>query len=311
MLHVTNGGAAAEKIRATGLPGEVLTWDDVLHDGPVPARISDDELTAVRARFIASRGWAPEAEVLAGFRARDRALAGAAAHDETVLWFEHDLYDQLQLIQILARFATGDARSERITLVLGPEYLGPSKPERLAERFTRRRPVTLDQLAAAQAAWDAFRAPDPRAIPPLLGAPTAALPYLGAALLRHLEQFPSVRNGLSRAEQHALDAIANGAATLSDAYVAAHQRCEDPIWLGDWSFAGYVEEMARGPHPLVALANGDPTSLDRAVALTDAGRAVREARMDRVRLNGIDRWLGGVHLTGATVWRWNGELVLG
>jgi hypothetical protein len=31
------------------------------------------------------------------FRARDAALAGFGAHDEVVLWFEHDLYDQLQL----------------------------------------------------------------------------------------------------------------------------------------------------------------------------------------------------------------------
>jgi hypothetical protein len=46
--------------------------------------------------------------------------------------------------------------------------------------------------------------------------------------------------------------------------------------------------------------------MERTVALTDAGRAVLEGREDRVRLNGIDRWLGGVHLQGnESEWRWD------
>ena len=31
------------------------------------------------------------------------------------------------------------------------------------------------------------------------------------------------------------------------------------------------------------------------------------ALADHLRLNGIDRWLGGVHLHGDRVWRWDGE----
>jgi hypothetical protein len=147
---------------------------------------------------------------------------------------------------------------------------------------------------------------------------SSALPFLAGALARHLEQFPSTRNGLSRSEQQALEAIAGGAATVRDAYVASHPRREDPVWLGDSTFAGYLEDLAAGPFPLVTL--GPTTSADdasamlgRTVALRDAGRAVLEGRDDRVRLNGIDRWLGGVHLAGREcAWRWDadaGEIV--
>ena len=40
-------------------------------------------------------------------------------------------------------------------------------------------------------------------------------------------------------------------------------------------------------------------------ALTETGREVLEGGKDRVEINGIDRWLGGVHLSGGGArWRW-------
>jgi hypothetical protein len=306
MLHVTNGDCAADVIREAGLPGEVLPWRDVLHEGPVPARLPLEELSAVRARWMEERGWAEPGMSVAGeFAARDRALAGFHAHDEVVLWFEHDLYDQLQLAQLLDWFAAQELGTTRLTLVCGDEYLGSSTPARLAERFPGRRSVTDAQLALGEAAWSAFRSPDPTAVSSLLAGDTSALPWLGEALRRHLEQFPSTRNGLSRSEQQALEALADGARTLRDVFLA-HNHREDPVWLGDATLVSYVEDLARGNAPLVRIGHGGDGLLSRGVELTDAGWAVLDAREDRVRLNGIDRWLGGVHLSGhESPWRWD------
>ncbi|HET7460787.1 MAG TPA: DUF1835 domain-containing protein [Longimicrobium sp.] len=304
MLHITNGDAAGDKLRASGVSGTVLCWRDVLHEGPVPAGLPFPELSAVRARFIAGQGWGGGDGIAREFAERDAALAGCRAHDEVVLWFEHDLYDQLQLIQLLDWFATNGR--PRLTLVCGAEYLGMSEPRRLAERFTQRSPVTTEQLALGAAAWNAFRSPDPTAITRLLEDDTLELPYLADALARHLAQFPSTANGLSRSEQQALEVIAGGAATLKDAYLASHHGLEDPVWLGDSTFVGYLEDLAAGEHPLVSIGPGARDDIHRAVALTDAGRAVLDGREDRVRLNGIDRWLGGVHLHGReAAWRWD------
>lgn len=38
------------------------------------------------------------------------------------------------------------------------------------------------------------------------------------------------------------------------------------------------------------------------------GKAVLAGKQDAVRLNGIDKWFGGVHLQGAeAAWRWDEE----
>jgi hypothetical protein len=300
MLHVTNGDCAADQIRAAGVGGEVLPWRDVLHDGPVPAGLAPAELRRVRARWLAAFADADPDAVAAEIEERDGALA--AARGRVVLWFEHDLYDQLQLIQVL------DALEfhEPLALINPGEYLGYMDSERLAALFAERRPVTPAQRALARRAWAAFRAPDPREVQRVAEGDTAALPFLGAALRRHLEQFPHVRDGLSRSERQLLEAVEGGAATVRAAF-AEHQRREDPIWLGDWSCWGYVRVLADGPRPLLRIHPAE-SWLDAALEVTPTGRDVLAGRADRVRENGIDRWLGGVHLEEhGAVWRWNGE----
>ena len=96
-LIVSNGGSAVDMLRDFGAQGTMLPWRDVLHDGPVPD-LPLQELSEVRAQFISSQGWAPLDEARAQFRERDRELLAAGQFEEIVLWFEHDLYDQLQLL---------------------------------------------------------------------------------------------------------------------------------------------------------------------------------------------------------------------
>ncbi len=299
MLHVTNGDVAADAIRAAGIPGEILPWRDVLHEGPVPAGLPLPELSLVRAGFIAFRGWGGVDEVRRGFEERDAALAASVDEDEVVLWFEHDLYDQLQLIQLLDWFAARPRPG--LTLINPAQYLGPSTPAELRALFALRMPVTHAHLSAARAAWVAFRAPDPRGMEAIPGAELAALPHLASALRRHLQQFPSTRDGLSRSERQALEVLAEGPRTAGELFVASHHDREDPIWLGDSTFYSYLEALG----PLVTVEVGADFHR-RAVALTDLGRDVLAGRTDRIAAIGIDRWLGGVRLHGRTVpWRWD------
>ena len=41
------------------------------------------------------------------------------------------------------------------------------------------------------------------------------------------------------------------------------------------------------------------------VRLTRAGHQLFYGELDWVEANGVDRWLGGVHLNGMTPWRWD------
>lgn len=318
MLHITNGDHAAERIHHSGIPGDVLSWQDVLHEGPVPAELSPDELRPLRARFIAEQGWGDFAEVMRQFEERDRVLQSFHGYEEVVLWFEHDLFDQLQLLQLLAFFADRDPGATRLSLIAPDDYLGSMPPDLFSALFGERRNVSAEQLRLGRRGWEAFRAPEPTAIGELLREDTAALPFLEGALLRHLQQFPSVRNGLGRSERQALEEVAVGGGSLGGVFAASSER-EERIFVGDVVFAGYLQRMSSGTDPLVLLRSGAPIRApetpaearefwEREARVTPTGIDVLEGRADWVRIHGIDRWLGGVHLRGSEAeWRWDDE----
>jgi hypothetical protein len=182
--------------------------------------------------------------------------------------------------------------------------------------------VTEAQLALARQAWAAFTAPDPTAIVRLLDGDTSALPFLRAALVRHLEQFPSADNGLPRTERQILETVSAGARKPVDVFQVS-QRLEGARFMGDTTFWSIMAHLAQGPHPL--LTTGDTVSAPSPMAseaflgqlfnVTEQGAAVLEGRADNVRLNGIDRWLGGVHLQGSeAAWRYDaatGRMIAG
>lgn len=325
MLHVTNGDSAGGSLVASGLPGAVVAWRDVLHEGPVPAGLAPEALREVRSRYLAERGWGAYATTLAGFAARDAALAKAASHDEVVLWFEHDLYDQLQLIQILDRLADDDPGAARLSLIsvgdypVAPRFLGLGQltPAQLAGLFPTRQAVTPGELALGRAAWAAFRASDPSAIETLLAGDTSALLFLADALRRHLEEYPALGDGLARTEHLILETVAGqGTATPPELFAATQEREERPF-MGDLSFWGYVRAMSDEPHPLLAVAGGGGFALPGAsgtgatfasqrLALTATGREVLAGQADWIALHDLDRWYGGVRLQGhAPAWRWD------
>jgi hypothetical protein len=325
MLHITNGDIAADLIKDAVFTGQILAWRDVLHEGPVPAGLELPQLSDLRGKHIAAQGWGKLYEVKASFAERDGLMARFREHDEIVLWFEHDLYDQLQLIQLLAWFFARERGATKLSLICIGEYpgihpfhgLGQLTADQMAALFPVRHIVTHKELKTGFLAWQAFTAPDPTEIEKLLATNLTALPFLRDALLRHLQQFPSTRNGLARTEQQILAAIANGKQTPTEIFVFDQEQ-EEQVFMGDWTLWSYVKRLCEAPEPLLKLTNGarfqmprgdqDAEFLAQTLQFTEAGQAVYENEFDAIELNGIDRWLGGVHLQGTTAaWRWDGN----
>jgi hypothetical protein len=321
LLHVTNGDSTAEMLRRTPLAGPVLAWRDALHEGPVPFG-DEREVRAARARFLVEAGWSrrPE-EVVVELEQRDRALLEALTERrEVVLWFEHDLYDQLQLVQALALIVRSGVPTDGARLICIGKFegrpsfagLGELNEYELASLWPLRRRIQPETLAAAIDAWDAFRRPDPHDLEALTARQLPGLDFLAAALVRLLEELPAVGDGLGRTERQLLEALAGGPTTPLEAFIACG-RAEETPFLGDsWAWLR-LYELTFGNHPLLTglplpPPRGDAATFRAAlIELTEVGRAVLEGRADRVAAVGIDRWLGGVHVTGCDPWRWDRE----
>jgi uncharacterized protein DUF1835 len=321
VLHVTNGESAADTLRQTALGGAFLAWQDTLHEGPVPA-LARQELLQTRARFLADCGWGSHRSLLASLERRDRQLLEALRDDiQVVLWFEHDLHDQLQLLDLLTLAHAEGAAPELIVIGSFPGKpsfagLGELRADELETLWPLRRGAEPDQLETAASAWEAFRAPEPRLLAGWATREDPRLPFLAPALRRLLEELPSAANGLSRTERHVLQTVAAGAQSPAATFVAA-QRLEEAPFLGDSWFYRALSSLGQGETRLVETGDGAPLPPPPPLGdgrhfarlrlqLTEPGERILRGDADRVELLGIDRWIGGTHVTPDNVWRWDG-----
>ena len=311
-LIITNGDSAADLLRAAGRTDTIVPWRDVLHEGPITA-IDLDACSKARVAYLAARFGLDQAVVGAEFAERDALVRRHGEFDAIELWFEHDLYDQMQLLQVLAAFA-GEKRSEGLRLVQADDFLGTQTARTILRFADGARPVTSDDLALAAAVWRELASQSPEAIAERAarGGPSP-LPFLPAALRRFLGELPAPGNGLSRTEQTTLDLIGSGIGDVKELFPSVLQQ-EEAAFMGDWSFFHLVDDLASAHVPLVAglapRTNGEdatPRFAEAELELTPAGEDVRDGGEDHVELSGLDRWWAGTRLLGRSVWRYDRE----
>ena len=102
------------------------------------------EWLALRADFVAARGWASRDEALARLADFDEAVRHAGDAEEVVLWFEHDLHCQLMLVRTLAHLARAAPR--RLSLVGTGYFLSGGD---VAALFPERQPVEWTFFSAS------------------------------------------------------------------------------------------------------------------------------------------------------------------
>ena len=323
-LHITNGDAAADALKQSNIGGDVLPWRDPMVDGPFPTGLDLAATSRIRADYLSGSALAHD-QVLRDFRLRDDHLAAAANYDAVTLWFEHDLLDQLQILQVLDWFADAEISHTRLGIICVDAFpgilpfrgLGQLDPAQIATLIDRRVPVTPAQLALAQAGWAAFRSSDPREIETYLQRDLRVFPFMKAALLRYLQEFPSASNGLGRTDQQILQLISDGMDRPGRLF-GANMELETSLFLGDWSFFQHIHGLCNVRQPLLHCdPNGEFRSppelalpaaefLQQRLSLTESGREVLAGAVDAAAYLDFDYWLGGVHIiSGKPLFRWN------
>ena len=310
-LIITNGDSAGDSLGEAYPDAVVLPWRDVLHEGPVPMTRTIEEFSRIRATYL-NETWGVGAE--GDFGVRDSLLSNLEGFQRISLWFEHDLYDQLQLLQVLDYVHAAEPPAE-VVLVQADDYLGYYSADKITMWQDRRAEVSVPQVALARRAWRAFREETPEAWADLLDADGGDLPYLSASVRRMLEELPDVRTGLSRTERHILEVVDAGYAQPGPMF-KAYQECEEALFLGDWSFFNRIDALSDAQEPLLQtsthmrfepedFAQGKRDYLQNTYTLTDFGRAVLHGEEDTAALNSIDFWWGGTHVTNDNLWRWD------
>jgi len=298
-LNIINGSALLSLMKNAHIAGDFLAWNDFLHEGPVPKELSLDERSLHRIKFIYQLKLAELSTIESTFQKRNSILKEHQNYRKVRLWFEADLYDQLQLLEILSWLATHRYDSTQYTLILTHKYLGELTPHELKRLLRYEQKITAPQFELAKTAWSAFTDTTPLKWHELHHNSTSILPFLKPTIKRMLEEYPSTINGLSRTAHQALLLINKGEENPKEIFLKS-QAYESYKFMGDLLFQKVLDEFIA--YNLVESQQGG-----QKLTITPLGEELLVGRESWLNLKPIDRWIGGVHLTPDNLWCWNIE----
>ncbi|WP_420547734.1 hypothetical protein [Curvivirga sp.] len=323
-LHITNGDATANLIKASNLKGDVLPWRDPMHHGPFSVESDLTSVSQIRAKYLSGFGLNIE-DVIRDFQLRDAHILAADKYEDIILWFEHDLLDQLQILQILDQLHQMHIDPSKLYMICIDKHkeishfrgLGQLNTDQISNLSSTKSNITNMDLDIASKGWKAFTSNHPNELLSFSKSDHTSFPLLKAALFRHFEEYPNAQNGLTRSEYQLLNLVKEGINTPVDIF-RQNMELEDRLYIGDWYSYILIEKLCSGETPLLTTQSDEafwfapkyeagPTPFEEQELIpTTYGNQVLEERATAFDNLDRDEWLGGVHLKSSSpLWTWD------
>lgn len=165
VLHVLPGDSLVEPFTGAALSGDVAVFRECLVEGPVEAD-SIGSFFALRHSFLSESYGEKAGFFETHVRPEIEAILSTPAETEIDLWFEHELFCQVNLWFLIERlvdrenlFAVVPPITEGAGRFAGWALLGP---EGLTERYAQRIRITERDRKLGSLLWRAFAARDQR-----------------------------------------------------------------------------------------------------------------------------------------------------
>lgn len=315
-LNLRCGSDIKDALEIAGVSGDFSSVGDPICEGPCPGSFPRQQYQAARAAFMQAHWNIDSSEVLRRLDRDEQRLQQLENYDELLLWFEHDLFDQCILIQVLANLpAQALCKTSLICINAFPGVerfigLGQLRPEQLKSLLDHATRVGPEHQHAAQLALRAWLASDPEELLQLSKPGSCGpLRFLPAAVLRHLQELPSQTNGLGMTDQIILNAINDGANSALEVFQFYQAKDKAP-YLGDLMFWAHIYDLAALPVPLIELAGEFPTET---LSFTNMGRKVFAETQNYMQLiraspSSLYRWRGGIEQRPENGWYYGWDL---
>lgn len=194
VLHIVNGDSTKELLREAGLTEPIIVWREMLCEGPCVPTVGSTEFWEKRAQFIGE--YIPGHSKLDYWnkivKELDRIKDFLKQTDEIVLWFEYDLFCQINLLACLTYLGELNLVIP-ISLVL-PEFegenqlksLGYHEPGEILNLLPEKKRVSQKEMLLAKKLWNLWCAHNYDKMIDVLKKKTTTFIYLDKAIQQHV-----------------------------------------------------------------------------------------------------------------------------
>lgn len=207
-LHILNGDSTLNQFKSSEIEGETFVWREVLSDGPVHIEFGSDEFWSIRNSFMTNEFNLESGQYLKDiipFKAIEETLS---QYQEIVLWFEYDLFCQINMIALI-QWIGKQGLDSTISLVCVGKIddsgrlfgLGEIEAMRYNQLLESRLKLGSREFDFCSDVYEAYCSTDPNDLYNYILMSFSGFPYLPDALEVHLKRFPNKETGLTEIEE--------------------------------------------------------------------------------------------------------------
>ncbi|WP_406683698.1 DUF1835 domain-containing protein [Seonamhaeicola sp. MEBiC1930] len=210
-LHITNGDVLTNYLNDSGYQGSILTWHEMLCEGPTKVDITSEEFFNVRADFF-DKTYNVDLDIDA-FKNEISKLDSVKNVSEIVLWFEYDLFCHINLVAVISLIKQKKIKlpislvcSGRVSGSKNLKGLSELSSEQLTHHYKNRIKLNYEDIELAETIWQIYNGKDHNLFKPFI-IKSSSFDYLSNCLKAHLKRFPDSKSGLSTIESNILEII--------------------------------------------------------------------------------------------------------
>ncbi|MHC9087854.1 DUF1835 domain-containing protein [Tenacibaculum sp. IMCC1] len=212
LLHITNGDVTTQRLQELNIEGDIITWREMLCEGKTSVDVGSEDFWKTRFDFLKTTYKITKKKFIDYTLKEYRNLCNQKQQDEIVLWFEYDLFCQVNMLAVIS-WLKRYRKNHKISLVTSGKIdnskklygLGELSDDQLKEHFKNKIELSQDDIEYADYIWQLYCSDSPL---PLENAhkfnPKSPFVYLESAIKAHLLRFPSIENGLNYIENNIL-----------------------------------------------------------------------------------------------------------
>lgn len=289
LLHITNGDSFTEKLNSLNIKGDIITWREMLCEGKTLTNVGSESFWKTRFEFLnknykVSKSWFIE-KTLKEYRS----LCNHKQQDEIVLWFEYDLFCQINMIAVLSWLKINRKYANISLVCSGKEDdsdkmygLSDLTDEQLLKLYENKVALSQDDIEYADYVWQLYCSDNPIRLENLTDYNDYQFNYLSDAVHTHLHRFPSIKNGLNEMENNILQLAVDKKPTSKSEFLATILQNQGFLGFGDTQYNRALSRMK----PLFSSFNP--------VKLTKKGNQILEGRTSYYSgIQDNDVYLGG------------------
>ncbi|SFS63693.1 DUF1835 domain-containing protein [Lutibacter maritimus] len=251
-IHVLNGDAILPIFQKSGIKGDIVICREMFCEGPILEQVASDDFWKQRYAFFEKYFSIGKLEYFDKTIKEILKIEDLAVYDEIVLWFEYDLFCQVNLLAMCSFLLQNYRKDVTYNLVCTGRVKGKTKLHSLSDfsseeyvaLYKNKVKLTKNNLIFADQAWKLYVQNNYKELSDFNFSKTGKFTYLQAAINQHLKRFPQ-ENGFNEIENKILQIIASEA--LSSEKIVQKLlfwQNENTVYgFGDVQFFAYLKEL--------------------------------------------------------------------